>query len=39
LSAEIYAQERLVIALAQLQGRERRSQRRSTGRSRKEFWA
>jgi hypothetical protein len=37
-NAEILAEERLVIALARLQRSDRRSERRSTGRSRKEFW-
>jgi hypothetical protein len=38
LNAEISAEERLVILLARLQRGNRRSQRRSTGRPRKEFW-
>jgi hypothetical protein len=38
LNAEILAQERLVNALAQLQRRERRSERRTAGRPSKEFW-
>jgi hypothetical protein len=38
LNAEISAEERLVIALARLQRRDRRTERRSAGRPRKEFW-
>jgi hypothetical protein len=38
LNAEILAEERLVILLARLQRNERQSERRSTGRPRKEFW-
>jgi hypothetical protein len=38
LNAEILAEERLVIALARLQSSDRRSERRSAGRLRKEFW-
>jgi hypothetical protein len=37
-NAEILAEERLVIALARLQRSDRRTQHRSAGRSRKEFW-
>ena len=38
LNAEILAEERLVIALARLQHLDRRTEHRSAGRSRKEFW-
>jgi hypothetical protein len=38
LNAEILAEERLVILLARLQRSDRRSERRSTGRPKKEFW-
>jgi hypothetical protein len=38
LNAEILAEERLVIALARFQRSDRRGERRSAGRSRKEFW-
>jgi hypothetical protein len=38
LNAEMFAEERLVIALARLQRGDRRDRRRSTGRPRKEFW-
>ena len=37
-NAEILAEERLVILLARLQRSDRRSERRSTGRPKKEFW-
>jgi hypothetical protein len=38
LNAEIMAEERLGIVLARLERGDRRSERRSTGRSAKEFW-
>ena len=38
LDAEILADERLAILLARLQRLDRRTERRSAGRSRKEFW-
>jgi hypothetical protein len=38
LNAEILAEERLAILLARLQRGDRRTERRSAGRSRKEFW-
>jgi len=38
LDAEILADERLAILLARLQRLDRRTGRRSAGRSRKEFW-
>ena len=37
-NAAILAEERLVIALARLQRSDRRSERRSAGCRRKEFW-
>ena len=38
LNAEISAEERLVFVLARLEGMDRRSNRRSTGRSKRGFW-